>query len=88
MSAQAHARLPLTHPAMRPALRAMKLWCDVGRHPDPKTFGCDRCGHRACARHSRWDTPPRPARARRLCDDCARTEAHRAARTPPREEDA
>jgi hypothetical protein len=69
--------LPPDHPALAPALRGMKLWCETGRHAEPRTVRCDRCGRRTCPRHSRWDTPPRPARARRVCDDCARKEARR-----------
>ena len=73
--------IPLTGPAARQVYRPMKLWCDPGGHVEPRTVVCDGCGHRACTRHSRWESATGagyPARPRRVCDDCTRKEAHRA----------
>jgi hypothetical protein len=67
----------LAGPIAKQVYRPMRLWCDVGGHIDPKTFACDRCALRVCARHSRWWSHPHPARHERLCDDCSRKEDHR-----------
>lgn len=69
--------VPLTGPIAKQLYRPMKLWCDEGHHVDPKTFPCDGCRQRVCARHSRWERPTGaayPARPTRRCDTCARRE--------------